>query len=44
MIKKNSKKQEFENFTDLAPEWWNPNGKFKILHQILPIRIVDPYW
>ena len=39
MIKKNSKIQEFNNFTDLALEWWNPKGKFKILHQILPIRM-----
>ena len=39
MNKKNSKNQEFQNFNDLALEWWDPNGKFKILHQILPLRM-----
>ena len=39
MNKNNSKNHEFDNFTDLALEWWDPNGKFKILHQILPLRM-----
>ena len=39
MKKKNSKIQEFNNFTNLSEEWWKPNGKFRILHQILPLRI-----
>ena len=39
MSKKNSKKQEFDNFSQIASEWWKIKGKFKILHQILPIRI-----
>ena len=39
MNKKNSKSSEFKNFSDLALEWWNPNGKFKILHEILPLRM-----
>ena len=39
MNKKNSKKQEFDNFNQLSKEWWNPKGKFKILHNILPVRI-----
>ena len=39
MKKNNSKNHEFKNFTDLALEWWNPNGKFKILHEILPLRM-----
>ena len=39
MKKNNSKNHEFKHFTDLTQEWWNPNGKFKILHQILPLRI-----
>lgn len=39
MNKNNSKTKEFNNFSDLALEWWNPNGKFKILHQILPLRM-----
>ncbi|MDC3156327.1 bifunctional 2-polyprenyl-6-hydroxyphenol methylase/3-demethylubiquinol 3-O-methyltransferase UbiG [Pelagibacteraceae bacterium] len=29
-----SKNQEFELFNQLSDEWWNENGKFKILHQI----------
>ncbi len=39
MNKKKSKKQEYSNFSSIAKEWWEPNGKFKILHKILPIRI-----
>ena len=39
MNKKKSKKQEYNNFASIAKEWWEPNGKFKILHKILPIRI-----
>ena len=33
------KKSEFDHFSDLANEWWLKNGKFKILHEIQPIRI-----
>ena len=37
---KNEKKNiEFEHFSTLANEWWSKNGKFKILHDIQPIRI-----
>ena len=39
MKKKKSKKQEYSNFSSIAKEWWEPHGKFKILHKILPIRI-----
>ena len=39
MNKKKSKKQEYNNFSSIAKEWWKPDGKFKILHKILPIRI-----
>ena len=39
MSKKTTKKQEFEHFSKIANEWWQPKGKFKILHSILPIRI-----
>ena len=39
MNKKKSKKQEYSNFSSIAKEWWEPHGKFKILHKILPIRI-----
>lgn len=30
---------EFNHFTNLSSEWWDPNGKFKILHTLTPIRI-----
>ena len=33
------KKSEFDHFSGLASEWWLKNGKFKILHEIQPIRI-----
>ena len=33
------KKQEFDLFNKLSEEWWDENGKFKVLHQIRPIRI-----
>ena len=33
------KKSEFDHFSQLANEWWLKNGKFKILHEIQPIRI-----
>ena len=33
------KKSEFNHFSQLASEWWLKNGKFKILHEIQPIRI-----
>ena len=39
MNKKKSKKQEYNNFSSIAKEWWEPEGKFRILHKILPIRI-----
>ena len=39
MNKKNLKTDEFKNFSQLSSEWWDPNGKFKILHQILPLRM-----
>ena len=39
MTKKKSKNQEYNNFASIAKEWWEPDGKFKILHKILPIRI-----
>ena len=29
-----SKNEEFAFFNQLSDEWWNENGKFKILHQI----------
>ncbi len=32
-------KTEIEKFSKLAKDWWNPNGKFKPLHQFNPVRI-----
>jgi len=32
-------KKEIEKFSRIAEEWWNPNGKFKSLHNFNPIRI-----
>ena len=34
-----SKKSKFDHFSRLAGEWWEKNGKFKVLHDIQPIRI-----
>ncbi|MDC3131990.1 methyltransferase domain-containing protein, partial [Pelagibacteraceae bacterium] len=30
---------EYELFDNYSNEWWDENGKFKILHQIRPIRV-----
>ena len=32
-------KNEIKKFSKIAEEWWNPNGKFKSLHNFNPIRI-----
>ena len=32
-------KKEIEKFSNIAKEWWNPDGKFKPLHNFNPIRI-----
>ena len=39
MRKKYSKNREFTHFEELSNEWWDENGKFKVLHRINPIRI-----
>jgi 2-polyprenyl-6-hydroxyphenyl methylase/3-demethylubiquinone-9 3-methyltransferase len=39
MIDKITKNQEFDHFSSIANEWWKPEGKFKILHQVIPLRI-----
>ena len=39
MIKKISKSSEFDHFESLANEWFDPNGKYRILHTLNPIRI-----
>ena len=38
-MKSKIKNKEYDLFNSLSDEWWNENGKFKILHQIRPIRI-----
>lgn len=30
---------EIENFSRIAAEWWNPQGKFRPLHKFNPIRL-----
>ena len=32
-------KKEIDKFSKIAEEWWDPNGKFKPLHNFNPIRI-----
>ena len=32
-------KKEIEKFSQMAAEWWDPEGKFKPLHKFNPIRI-----
>ena len=32
-------KKEIEKFSQIADEWWSPNGKFRPLHKFNPIRI-----
>ncbi len=31
--------EEVDKFEAMADDWWNPNGKFKPLHRINPIRL-----
>ena len=38
-MKIKSKNEEFAFFNQLSDEWWNENGKFKILHQIKSHRM-----
>ena len=35
----NFDQQELDKFSKLADEWWNPNGTFKPLHLINPLRV-----
>src|SRR5271166_2007267 len=30
---------EITRFAALAEEWWNPNGKFKAIHDFNPVRL-----
>ena len=39
MINKINKNKELNHFQDLSNQWWNAEGKFKILHSITPLRI-----
>ncbi len=39
MMNIKSKNDEFTLFNQLSDEWWNENGKFKILHQIKKHRM-----
>jgi len=32
-------KKEIDKFSELASEWWDPNGKFKPLHKFNPVRL-----
>ena len=36
---KSINKKEIEKFSKIAEDWWNPNGKFKPLHNFNPVRI-----
>ena len=38
-MKNERKNTEFKHFSSLANDWWSKNGKFKVLHEIQPIRI-----
>ena len=39
MKNKTVNKKEIDKFSKLAKEWWDPNGKFKPLHKINPVRL-----
>ena len=39
MINKFNENKEFNHFQDLSNQWWDAEGKFKILHSITPLRI-----
>ena len=39
MMKLKTKRDEYNHFNSLSNEWWDDNGKFKVLHQIRPIRM-----
>ncbi|MEM7426560.1 MAG: bifunctional 3-demethylubiquinol 3-O-methyltransferase/2-polyprenyl-6-hydroxyphenol methylase, partial [Pseudomonadota bacterium] len=30
---------EIEKFSAIAAEWWNPKGKFGVLHKFNPVRL-----
>lgn len=39
MIEPNVNPEELNKFSDLAQDWWNPQGKMKPLHLINPLRL-----
>ena len=39
MKKDTINKKEIDKFSKLADEWWDPEGKFKPLHNFNPIRL-----
>ena len=39
MRRKINKNVEFDHFQELSNEWWDSNGKFKVLHTLTPLRI-----
>ena len=39
MINIKSKNQEYEQFSKLANDWWDENGKFQSLHKFTDIRV-----
>ena len=39
MRRKINKNVEFNHFQELSNEWWDSNGKFKVLHTLTPLRI-----
>lgn len=38
MNKKTANDNEIKKFSDMAAEWWDPNGKFSPLHKFNPVR------
>jgi len=38
MNKKTANDREIKKFSDMAAEWWDPNGKFSPLHKFNPVR------
>jgi 2-polyprenyl-6-hydroxyphenyl methylase/3-demethylubiquinone-9 3-methyltransferase len=36
----NTNHDEINKFTEKANEWWDPNGSFKMLHEIYPLRLI----
>ena len=39
MKKDTINKKEIDKFSNLADEWWDPEGKFRPLHNFNPVRL-----